>query len=278
MHQKDPLWMTVLIYTVLLVFVAFSVYPVLRVLTISLRPGDQLHSRSLAIIPDNATLASYVTLFTKTPFLRWLANSSIVSFFVTLLGVTLAATAGYAISRFSFPGRRAAMISLITTQMFPATMLLLPMFLMLRTLHLWNTFAGLVIIYSATALPFCIWTMKGYYDTIPTSLEEAAAIDGCGPFGAFRLVVLPLALPALVITALFSFMAAWSEYLVAAVVLSDKRLYTLPLGLKQFQSNFSTEWGLYAAGALIVAVPVMVLFLSLSKWLVGGLTLGSVKG
>ncbi len=170
------------------------------------------------------------------------------------------------------------MIALITTQMFPVTMLLLPMFMMLRALHLWNTFGGLVIIYSATALPFCVWTMKGYYDTIPASLEEAASIDGCGPFASFRLVILPLALPALVITALFSFMAAWSEYLVAAVVLNDKRLYTLPLGLKMFQSNFSTEWGLYAAGALIVAVPVMVLFLSLSKWLVGGLTLGSVKG
>ncbi len=276
--QRDPLWMTVLIYLVLLLFVAFSVYPVLRVFTISLRPGDQLHSRSLAIIPEHATLASYVTLFTRTQFVRWLVNSSIVSFFVTIVGVSLASTAGYAISRFTFPGKRATMIGLITTQMFPATMLLLPMFLLLRSLHLWNTFAGLIIIYSATALPFCIWTMKGYYDTIPTSLEEAASIDGCGPFAAFRLVVLPLALPALVITALFSFMAAWSEYLVAAVVLSDKRLYTLPLGLKQFQSNFSTEWGLYAAGALVVAIPVMVLFLSLSKWLVGGLTLGSVKG
>lgn len=276
--QKDPRWMTALIYGVLLVFVVFSVYPVLCVFTVSLRPGDQLHSRSLSVIPEHATLASYVTLFTKTHFVRWLTNSSIVSFFVTLLGASLASTAGYAISRFSFPGRRSAMIGLITTQMFPATMLLLPMFLLLRSLHLWNTFTGLIIIYSATALPFCVWTMKGYYDTIPASLEEAAAIDGCGPFGAFRLVVLPLALPALVITALFSFMAAWSEYLVAAVVLSDKRLYTLPLGLKQFQSNFSTEWGLYSAGALIVAVPVMVLFLSLSKWLVGGLTLGSVKG
>lgn len=270
--------MTVLIYVVLLLFVAFSVYPILRVVTVSLRPGDQLHSRSLTIIPDGATLESYKTLFLKTDYLKWMLNSGIVSICVTLLGVGLASTAGYAISRFSFRGRGAAMIGLITTQMFPVTMLLLPMFLMLRALSLWNTFAGLVVIYSATALPFCVWTMKGYYDTIPWSLEEAASIDGCGAFGAFRRVVLPLALPALVITALFSFMAAWSEYLVAAVVLNDKRLYTLPLGLKMFQSNFSTEWGLYAAGALIVAVPVMVLFLSLSKWLVGGLTLGSVKG
>ncbi len=270
--------MTVVIYLVLLIFVAFSVYPVLRVLTISLRPGDQLHSRSLSIIPEGVSLDSFKRLFSDTDYLKWMLNSAIVSLCVTLLGVTLASTSGYAISRFSFKGRRSAMIALITTQMFPATMLLLPMFMMLRALHLWNTFGGLIIIYSATALPFCVWTMKGYYDTIPASLEEAAAIDGCGAFGSFWKIVLPLALPALVITALFSFMAAWSEYLVAAVVLNDKRLYTLPLGLKMFQSNFSTEWGLYAAGALIVAIPVMVLFLSLSKWLVGGLTLGSVKG
>jgi len=242
MKQKDPLWLTVVIYVVLLMFVAFSVYPILRVVTISLRPGDQLHSRSLAIIPDDATLSSYKTLFLETGYLRWMLNSAIVSICVTLLGVSLASTAGYAISRFSFRGRGTAMIALITTQMFPVTMLLLPMFMMLRALHLWNTFGGLIIIYSATALPFCVWTMKGYYDTIPQSLEEAASIDGCSPFNAFRLVVLPLALPALVITALFSFMAAWSEYLVAAVVLNDKRLYTLPLGLKMFQSNFSTEW------------------------------------
>jgi len=120
--------------------------------------------------------------------------------------------------------------------------------------------------------------MKGYYDTIPVSLEEAARIDGLGRFGSFYRIVLPLAAPALVITALFSFMAAWTEYIVAAQVLYYEDLFTLPIGLKTFQSNMSTEWGLYAAGALIVSIPAMLLFLLLSKWLIGGLTLGSVKG
>ena len=120
--------------------------------------------------------------------------------------------------------------------------------------------------------------MKGYYDTIPISLEEAARIDGCSQWQTFHQIVLPLASPALVITALFSFMSAWSEYLVAAVLINDQNLLTLPLGLKLFQSAFDTQWGLYSAGAVIVSLPVVILFLFLSRWLVSGLTLGSVKG
>jgi arabinogalactan oligomer/maltooligosaccharide transport system permease protein len=169
-------------------------------------------------------------------------------------------------------------MTLLTTQMFPATMLLLPLYIMLIHLGLINTYLGVIIVYSATALPFCIWTMKGYYDTIPTSLEEAALIDGCSRFSAFYRVVLPLATPALVITALFSFMTAWSEYVVAVQILQDTSLWTLPLGLKSFEASMSTEWGLYGAGSMIVMIPVVLLFLLLSRWLVSGLTLGSVKG
>ena len=157
-------------------------------------------------------------------------------------------------------------------------MLLLPLYLMLIYLGLINTYLGIIITYAATALPFCIWTMKGYYDTIPTSLEEAARIDGCNQFQAFYKVIVPLAAPALVITGLFSFMTAWSEYIVAAQILQDTALWTLPLGLKSFEANMSTEWGLYGAASIIVMIPVVVLFLLSSRWLVSGLTLGSVKG
>lgn len=169
------------------------------------------------------------------------------------------------------------MIGMIVTQMFPVTMLLLPLFIMLIKMGLYDTYIGLIIAYSATALPFCVWQMKGYYDTIPKSLEEAAAIDGCSQWMTFYRIVLPLAAPALVITALFSFMSAWSEYLVAAVLIQDTTMFTLPLGLKSFQSNFATEWGLYAAAALFVSLPVVVLFMALSRYLVSGLTLGGVK-
>jgi len=170
------------------------------------------------------------------------------------------------------------MIGLITTQMFPVTMLLLPLFIMLIKIKAYDNYMGLIIAYSATALPFTIWQMKGYYDTIPYSLEEAARIDGCSEFGIFHRIVLPLAAPALVITALFSFMTAWSEYLVAAVLIQDQNLFTLPLGLKSFQSNMEVSWGLYSAGAVIVSLPVVLIFLTLSRWLISGLTLGSVKG
>ena len=170
------------------------------------------------------------------------------------------------------------MTAILTTQMFPATMLLLPFFILLSYLGLINSYIGLIIIYSSTALPFCIWQMKGYYDTIPPSLEESARIDGCSRFQAFYKIILPLSSPALVITALFSFMASWSEYVVAAIILQSPELYTLPLGLKSFQSSLATQWGLYAAAAVLISIPIVILFISLSKYLVSGLTMGSVKG
>ncbi len=265
-------------YLALIVFCVISIYPILQVVTISLRPADRLLSTSLEIIPENATFNNYVRLFTDQPFLLWLWNSIFVSAVVTITGVVLAAMTGYAFSRFKFIGKNFGLLSLLTTQMFPATMLLLPLYVMLIKLGLINTYLGVIIIYTATALPFTIWTMKGYYDTIPTSLEEAARIDGCNQFQAFYKVILPLAAPALVITALFSFMTAWAEYLVAAQILQDSQLWTLPLGLKSFESNMSTEWGLYGASSIIVTIPVVILFLALSKYLVSGLTLGSVKG
>ncbi len=277
-YRKEALWKKILLYTVLIIVTFITIYPVLRIITISLRPGNLLLTTSLSIIPENWTLESFRILFLEKPFMRWMMNSFIVSFCVTVLSVGLASTAGYAFSRYKFPGRDSGMIALITTQMFPVTMLLLPLFIILAKLQITNTFLGLIVIYSTTALPFCVWQMKGYYDTIPASLEESARIDGCSHFQAFYRIILPLAAPGLVITALFAFMAAWSEYLVAAVIIANKKLYTLPLGLKLFQSSFNTEWGLYASGALVVSIPVVLIFLVLSRWLVSGLTLGGVKG
>jgi arabinogalactan oligomer/maltooligosaccharide transport system permease protein len=276
--MKKNLFINISVYLVLILFTLIALYPILNVFTISIRPDDKLLSTDLSIIPDKATFRQYVELFTNRPFLLWTWNSLIVSATVTFTGVVLASTAGYALSRYKFVGKQASMLGLLTTQMFPATMLLLPMYIMLIKLELLNSYLGIIIVYSATALPFCVWQMKGYYDTIPHSLEESARIDGCTKWQSFYKIILPLASPALVITALFSFMTAWSEYIVAAQVLQDTSLYTLPLGLKSFESNMSTEWGLYAAASLIVSIPVVILFVILSKWLVSGLTLGSVKG
>ena len=269
---------TLLIFSFLVLFTLATLYPALNIIGISLRTDDAFQTRSLALWNSDSSFRSYVTLFLETDFLTWMKNSFFVSFVVTLTGVILASTSGYALSRFNFMGRRAVLSSLLMTQMFPATMLLLPFFILLAKLKLMNSYLGLIIIYSSTALPFCIWQMKGYYDTIPAALEDAARIDGCNRFAAFTKVILPVSSPALVITALFSFMASWSEYVVAAIVLQDPGLYTLPLGLKSFQASLATQWGLYAAGAVVVSIPVMILFISLSKFLVSGLTVGSVKG
>jgi arabinogalactan oligomer / maltooligosaccharide transport system permease protein len=265
-------------YCVLIIFSIIALYPVWQIVNISLRPADRLLSTSLELIPDQASLKNYVNLFTERPFFTWLLNSTYVALVVTVTGVVLASMAGYAFSRYSFIGKKFGLLSLLVTQMFPATMLLLPMYIMLVQLHLINTYIGIVIMYSATALPFCIWQMKGYYDTIPASLEEAGRIDGASQSQIFFRIILPLAAPALVITALFSFMASWTEYVVAAQILQDTELWTLPLGLKSFESNMGSEWGLYGAASVIVTIPVVILFLSLSRWLVSGLTLGSVKG
>ncbi len=275
--MKESILTTLSRHLLLILFAAISIYPVLTVVSISLRPGDQLQSTDLSIIPPNWTLNAYRELFTEQPFLRWLGNSLLVSTLVTLTGVVLASIAGYALSRFKFIGRQATMLAILTTQMFPATMLLLPLYILIAKLHLVDTFLGLLVFYVSTALPFCIWQMKGFYDTIPPSLEEAAHIDGCGRASAFWLIILPIAVPGLVITALFSFMTAWSEYIVAAQVLQDRDMFTLPLGIKSFQASMSTQWALYAAASLLVSVPVVIVFLGLSRYLVSGMTLGAVK-
>jgi len=298
---------TIIIFTFLSLFCLATIYPVLNIVGVSLRTDDAFQSRSLSLIEfeekyedingngkwdkgekyedvnnnskwdSGSSIKSYLNLFTETDFLLWTWNSIIISFVVTLTGVIFASTGGYALSRFKFKGREFGMVALMTTQMFPATMLLLPFFILLSYLELINSYIGLIIIYSSTALPFCIWQMKGYYDTIPPSLEESARLDGCTRYQAFYKIILPLSSPALVITALFSFMASWSEYVVAAIILQDPKLYTLPLGLKSFQASLSTQWGLYAAGAVVVSIPVCILFISLSRFLVSGLTMGSVK-
>ncbi|MEX1010270.1 MAG: carbohydrate ABC transporter permease [Chthoniobacterales bacterium] len=227
----------------------------------------------LALPPATATSSAFdpgnfVALLVGTGFLRWLANSFFVALAVTAVGVLLSATAGYALSRFRFFGRLAVLNSLLVTQIFPATMLLLPIFLILVQFKLINTFFGLGLVYLVTVLPFCIWQMKNFYDTIPESIEEAAAMDGCTPAEVFRRIVLPVSAPGLAVTALFSFAAAWNEYVVAAILLQDSEMFTLPLGLRLLHADsMAGQPGLFAAGALLVTLPMLALYLILSRFL-----------
>ncbi len=267
-----------LIHVAIVVAAAVCVYPLLRIFSVSLRPGDKLFSTDLSIIPPNATFRAYSDLLKHTLFLRRMWNSLVITLATSVIGVSLASTAAYAFSRFRFPGKKAGLILLLSSQMIPAGMLILPLFLMIMKLRLMNTYLGMIIAYSVSSLPFSIWILKGYYDTIPRSLEEAALVDGTSQVGAFWRIILPLSTPALSIAFLFNFTTAWNEYLVARVVLFSSQQYTWTLGLFELQGQYITQWGMFAAGSMLVTIPVLAVFLYSSKWLISGLTLGSVKG
>ena len=271
----------IVLTTVMIVITVMTLYPVLTVVTVSLRPADRLLSTSLEIIPDDATFDNYIALFTERPFARWLLNSTLVAAAVTIFATALASTAGYAFSRFRFPGYRAGMSLLLITQMFPATMLLLPLFLMLAKLHLINSYLGLMVVYSATALPFTVWQMKGYYDTIPRELEEAAMLDGASRFRIYWSIVLPLARPAMATVALFAFVGTWNDFFGPLIYLNSPDMATLTLGLNMLKSQVvgtgATQWNLLMAGAVLVMLPNIVVFILAQKYFVRGIAVGGLR-
>ncbi len=283
----------ILTHAFLVVFTISVLYPVLWVVSMALTP-QQGFDMSLIPIPcfDASEMAWRCTptldnfahvVSTETADGRWLFgrqlfNSVVVSAATTIMGIFLACTAGYAFSRFRFPGRRAGLLMFLVSQMFPGTLMLIPLYVILDALGLLNQLAGLALVYSTTAIPFCVWMLKGYFDTIPKELEESALIDGASPFTIFWRIILPLARPAIAVTALFSFMTAWNEFILATTFMNEETAFTLPVTLNNYVGQFSTQWGYFAAGAILVSVPVMLLFFMLQKHLIGGLTAGSVKG
>lgn len=272
-----------LLHAGLSVLCAVTLYPVLWVVKMALSPTDSL-SLTANPFPEHVTFEHFREVLMSTDAAgRWvfghqLLSSIIVSGATTIVGLVLAVSAAYALSRFRFPGKEAGMQALLVTQMFPATLMLVPLYGILQKLHLLDSLGGLVLVYATSSLPFCIWMLKGYFDTLPRELEEAAVMDGASPGQVFIKVVLPLARPALAVTALFSFMTAWNEFILAATLLNDQTSFTLPVALQRYVGEYKMEWGKFAAGALIVSAPVMALFFALQKHLVGGLTAGGVKG
>jgi len=262
----------------LIFYSVFTLYPISRIVTVSLRPLQNLTSPSLAIIPDGATLKNYANLFTQADFTLWLWNSFVITITVSTIGVFVAATSAYAFSRWRFPGRSLGLVALLSTQMIPAGMLLIPIYIIVARLNLYNNLVGLALAYITTAVPLSIWILRGYYDTIPFDLEEAAMVDGATRMEAFWRIILPLSTPALAVIFLFNFLNAWGDWQVANVILKRQELRTWPLGLNDFIGNFQTQWGLYAAGSVVITIPVVLMFLYSSKYLISGLTLGSVKG
>ena len=281
--RRPRLLVTIATYVALIALCTVILYPVLLILKKAIEPGRQF-SLSISPIPSEVTGDHFTELFTKRGangellFLRHALNSIVTAVATTVVGVVLSCTAAYALSRFRFPGRKMGLSMFLVVQMFPATLLLLPLYVILDKLGLLNSILGLVLVYSTTAIPFCVWTLKGYFDSLPRELEEAARIDGASPWMIFRRIILPLSRPAIAVTALFSFMTAWNEFIMASTFMTDERKYTLPVLIQQSVTEFSADWGLFAAGAVITSVPVMIAFYVLQKYLVGGLTAGAVKG
>ena len=280
------------LHLILLVYVVVTLYPLLWVFTIGFSGQQNL---MIVDIPANATfldrlraimpwpahlsVSNFTSVFTEQPFARWLLNSAVIAIATTVLGVFLACTSAYAFSRFRFPGRRVGLMSFLVSQMFPGTLMMIPLYIIIvQVLGLGSTYLGLILVYSITAIPFCVWMLKGYFDTIPRELEESALMDGASAAVIFYRIVLPLAKPAVAVTALFSFMAAWNEYIQAATFMDKINMYTAPVGLKFFVGGFEQQWGYFAAGAIVTSIPIVALFLFLQKYLISGLTAGAVKG
>ena len=280
LHALLALAVLTTLYPILWVFtIAFSGRQSLAIADLPLEPTAWDRLRAIVPWPARFSLENFRAVFADQPFTLWILNSALIAAATTVVGVFLACTAAYAFSRFRFPGRRAGMMSFLVSQMFPGTLMLIPLYIVIvQWLGLGSSRIGLVLVYATTAIPFCVWMLKGYFDTIPRELEEAAVIEGAGPARIFWAVVLPLARPAIAITALFSFMTAWNEFILAATLMDKEEMYTAPVGLKFFVGGFSQQWGYFAAGSIVVSIPIVFLFLYLQKYLVSGLTAGSVKG
>ena len=270
----------VTIYPILWVFtIAFSGKQSLAIADLPAQPGFWDRLRAITPWPDQGSASNFISVMTDQPFALWLWNSVIIAAATTFVGVFLACTAAYAFSRFRFPGRRAGLMSFLVSQMFPGTLMLIPLYIILvKWLGLGSSRIALVLVYATTAIPFCVWMLKGYFDTIPRELEESALMDGASAGTVFLRIILPLAKPAVAVTALFSFMTAWNEFILAATFMDKEVMYTAPVGLRFFVGGFSQQWGYFAAGSIIVSIPVVLLFLFLQKYVVSGLTAGAVKG
>ena len=258
----------------LLHFVVITLIPIIWIFDIALSPGNALGGE----IGDSFTDEHFAKILEGESFWLWFRNSLIVSIGTSILGLVIAIPAGYAFSRYKFTGRDVSMFAFLLVQMFPGIIILVPYFLVMKTLGLLNSHLGLILAYCVTALPLCVWMLKGFFDTVPRELEEAATLDGCNQLQVFTKVVLPLSLPAVAVTALFSFLAAWNEFLLALTFNTSNDMYTLPVGLASLISATGQAWGDFAAASILVSLPVALLFLFFQKFLIEGLAAGGVKG
>ncbi|MEY7970598.1 sugar ABC transporter permease [Saccharomonospora xinjiangensis] len=272
--RRGPLSSTAL-HTTLVLASVVAVFPVAWVTLTSLKTDRASWTRPDEI--GTLGLDNYSQVLSETQFTTWFVNSLIVATATTVVAVLIAATAGYAASRMRFPGKRPLMWSFLITQMFPAAVLIVPLYNVLSELGLLDSYGGLVLASSTVAVPYCAWMLKGYFDTIPVSIDEAGRVDGLSPFGTFWRLIVPLAKPGIAVTVFYSFITAWGEVAFAGVFMQSEGHYTLPVGMATFVSDFKAEWGLLTASSVLVMVPSAVVFFLVQRHLVAGLTAGGVK-
>jgi multiple sugar transport system permease protein len=260
----------------------YTAVPMIWMLLTSIKSGFAAMQLPPQWWPTEPTLASYQKLLDPrnsvgADFLHFFWNSLYVSTLTTILGLIVAVPAAYAFSRFTFPGRNFLFFSVLLRNMFPAVIFLIPLFILMRWVGLVNTHGSLIITYLTFGLPLAIWLLKGFYDNIPIQLEQAARIDGATRFQAFVLIVMPLSVPGIIATAIYSFIGAWNEYIYAYTFLNKNEQLTLPAGIQRFFSENTTDFPGLMAASFMMSVPVVVLFLVLQRSFVRALTEGAVK-
>lgn len=284
--RKRPIPSSIALHGFLIFMTLFALLPAIITFFNSFKSENEITSaRGLEILPQVWTLEPYRKVLTENDgeFLTWFANSLIAAAVTTVVGLFLSATAGYALSRYKFPGYRSALNSFLITQMFPAAILMVPIYAMLVKFPIFgftmlDSRAGLLFAYSTIAVPFCTWMLKGYFDTIPIAIDESGLMDGMTPFGTFWRLILPLSLPGLAVTSFYTFITAWNEVAFANVILLSPELFTLPLGLRTYIFQFDQSWERLSAAAVLVTIPALIVFMSAQRYLVSGLSRGAVKG
>ncbi|UOQ87245.1 sugar ABC transporter permease [Gracilibacillus salinarum] len=267
------------IYLIFGIMTVIIVYPIIWAIGMSLNSSTSFYSSS--IIPENWSFVHYKWLFTdpSSDYLNWYKNSMIVSSASAIFSVVMTSLVAYAFSRYNFVGKKTGLYTFLILQMFPAMMAMVALYILLNLVGLLDTLTGLVLIYVGGQIPFNAWLVKGYLDTIPRELDEAARIDGAGHLTVFLKIIMPLAKPILAVVALFNFMNPLFDFLLPSIILQSSENYTLALGLFNFiNDQFSNNFTRFAAGAILIAAPVAVLYLFLQRYLISGLTAGGTKG